>query len=174
MPSDPPPLPAWEVRRSPIHGAGVFAARALNRGEHIIEYLGEKISKAEADRRGRELIEKSRRDGGAAVFIFTLDDEWDLDGDIPENEARHINHSCEPNCEAWNIDNHIWICANRAIEAGEELTYDYGFEFDTWEDHPCRCGSDDCVGFIVARQFRRRVRRELSRRPSTPARDSTD
>jgi SET domain-containing protein len=164
------------VRRSPIHGAGIFAARPIKKGEHIFEYVGERISKAESDRRGLALIEKARRDGGAAVFIFTLDDECDLDGDVPDNVARLINHSCKPNCEAWNIDNHIWICAARPIAAGEELTYDYGFEFDTWEDHPCQCGSHDCVGFIVARQFHRRVRRELSKRTprSTPARPASN
>lgn len=153
-----------EVRCSPIHGSGVFAACDLAKGDRILEYIGEKISKAESERRGLALLERAKVDGGPAVFIFTLDEEWDLDGDLPGNDARLINHSCHPNCEAWNIEGRIWICALRSIKKGEELTYNYGFEFDTWNDHPCRCGSAKCVGYIVAREHWPRLRRELARR----------
>jgi hypothetical protein len=142
----------------------MVAARTIPKGRKIIEYLGEKISKEESDRRGIALHEKSKTDGTAAVFIFTLDDEWDLDGSIDDNLARLINHSCEPNCEAINYDNHIWICAKRRIEAGEELSFDYGFEFEHWEDHPCYCGSEKCVGYIVAECYWPKLKRAITRR----------
>ncbi|MGI8602869.1 MAG: SET domain-containing protein [Verrucomicrobiales bacterium] len=154
----------FEVRRSAIHGTGVFAARDLERGEHVIQYIGERISKAESERRGLALLEKSKANGGAAVFIFSLNDECDLDGDVPDNDAKLINHSCQPNCEACNISDEIWICALRPIKSGEELTFNYGFDFDTWEDHPCRCGSPNCVGYILAREFWPRLRGRPARR----------
>ncbi len=156
--------PAYEIRRSPIHGTGVFAARDLRKGERIVEYRGELISKEESERRGLALMEKARRDGGASVYIFTLDDEWDLDGDQPDNDARLINHSCDPNCEAWNYDNRLFIEAARDIRKGEELGFNYGFSFDTWEDHPCRCGTAQCAGYIVAREEWPKLRRALAAR----------
>lgn len=159
----------YEVRCSEIHGTGVFATRRFKRGERILEYFGEKITKEESERRGLALMEQARTSGGAAVYIFTLDDDWDLDGDVPGNDARLINHSCEPNCTAWIEGDRIFIHARRPIMAGEELTFDYGFSFDTWEDHPCRCGSAKCVGYIVARDQWPRLRRELARRQAGPA-----
>jgi SET domain-containing protein len=154
--------PAYEIRRSLIHGTGVFAARDLRKGERILEYLGERISKDESERRGLALMEKAQHDGGAAVYIFTLDDEWDLDGDQPDNDARLINHSCEPNCDAWNYDSRLFIEARRAIKKGEELGFNYGFSVDTWEDHPCRCGMPKCAGYIVAREEWPKLRRAMA------------
>jgi len=154
--------PAYEIRRSPIHGTGVFAARDLRRGERIVEYLGERITKEESERRGLALLEKSQHDGGAAVYIFTLDDEWDLDGDQPDNDARLINHSCDPNCDAWNYDNRLFIEARRSIKRGEELGFNYGFSVDTWEDHPCRCGTAKCAGYIVDREEWPELRRAIA------------
>jgi len=156
--------PAYEIRRSTIHGTGVFAARDLRRGERIVEYLGERITKEESERRGLALLEKAQTDGGAAVYIFTLDEEWDLDGDQPDNDARLINHSCDPNCEAWNYDNRLFIEAKRAIKKGEELGFNYGFSVDTWEDHPCRCGAARCAGYIVAREEWPQLRKEIAAR----------
>ena len=129
--------PAYEIRRSNIHGTGVFAARDLRKGERILEYLGERISKEESERRGLALMEKAQHDGGAAVYIFTLDDEWDLDGDQPDNDARLINHSCEPNCDAWNYDNRLFIEARRAIKKGEELGFNYGSSLPMWHAQVC-------------------------------------
>lgn len=154
--------PAYEIRRSPIHGTGVFAARDLRKGERIVEYRGERISKEESERRGLALMEKARHDGGAAVYIFTLDEHWDLDGDQPDNDARLINHSCDPNCEAWNYDNQLFIEAARDIKKGEELGFNYGFSVDTWEDHPCRCGTSKCAGYIVAREEWPKLRRAIA------------
>jgi SET domain-containing protein len=140
-----------EVRDSSIHGRGVYATRAIKKDEKIIEYVGELIDKEESDRRAHIQAERAEKHGDAAVYIFTVDDDYDLDGNLPWNTARLINHSCEPNCEAWIDGMRIFIHALRAIKPGEELSFDYGFDVDTWEDHPCRCGKKSCVGHIVSR-----------------------
>ncbi len=142
-----------EVRQSGIHGRGVFATKDIPNEKYIIEYVGEKITKEESDKRGWALFDKAQETGGAAVYIFTLDDDWDLDGDVPENAARLINHSCEPNCEAY-IDGHsIWIAAIREIKSGEELYFNYGFDLENYKDHPCRCGTESCVGYIAGEDY---------------------
>lgn len=151
----------WEVRDSGIHGLGMFARRRIKRGEKVLEYLGEKITKAESNRRGLALYEEASKDGSAAVFIFELNKRYDLDGDIPENAAKHINHSCDPNCEAQNIRGHIWVVALRSIAPGEELTFDYGFGIEHFLEHPCRCGAKGCIGYIVRKDQRRRLQRML-------------
>ncbi len=159
--STPPP---YEVRDSAIHGRGVFAARDLQTDEQILEYIGEKIDKVESERRGRERIDRAAQTGEAAVYIFILNDEQDIDGSGPDNDARLINHSCDPNCEAWNHDTSIWIHALRPIKKGEELSFNYGFEVDTWEEHPCRCGSENCVGYIVVKEHWPQLKKEVARR----------
>jgi hypothetical protein len=136
---------------SPIHGTGGFAKAAIGKGARILEYLGERISKGESLRR----CEQSN------AFIFALNDELDLDGNVPWNPARFINHSCAPNCEAEKDDDHIWIIATRDIRAGEEITFNYGYGLEDYKDYPCRCGSPDCVGYMVAEEFFEHV---LSRR----------
>lgn len=156
--------PLYEIRRSPIHGTGVFAARPIRKGQRIMEYIGEKITKEESERRGLEQMAKAEREGCAAVYIFTLDDEWDLDGNLPENDARLINHSCLPNCEVWDYDGRLFIEAKRSIKAGEELCFNYGFDVETWEDHPCRCGAPNCVGYIVAEEQWPELRRRIAAR----------
>ncbi len=151
--SSKPAKPLWIVRRSAIHRRGVFARTDIPKGEAIIEYLGEKISKAESNRRGLALMDKSAKTGCAGVYIFTLNKKQDLDGDKSWNTARLINHSCEPNGEAFIGRGRIWIHARRDIKAGEELSFNYGFDMETWEDHPCRCGSAKCVGYILDEQY---------------------
>lgn len=139
----------WTVRSSSIHNRGIFARCDIPYDQPIIEYLGEKITKAESTRRGEALVERAKKTGGAAVYVFTLNQRYDIDGAKGHNPARYLNHSCAPNCEAYIIRGRIWIYSLREIKGGEELTYNYGFDVDTWEDHPCRCGTDRCVGFIV-------------------------
>lgn len=131
------------IRSSSIDGTGGFAARDIEAGSHIIEYVGEKINKAESLRRC-ELDNP---------YIFALDEEWDLDGDVAWNPARFLNHSCAPNCEVQNIENHLWVIACRDIQAGEELTFNYGYDLVDYGEHPCRCGTSECVGYIVAEEF---------------------
>lgn len=145
-----PSTRSWTVRTSSIHNRGIFARTDIAKDAPIIEYVGEKITKAESQRRGDALHARSKKTGGAAVYIFTLNKRHDLDGGKGRNPARYINHSCAPNCEAFIGRGRIWIHALRDIKEGEELTYNYGFDVDTWEDHPCRCGSQRCIGYIVA------------------------
>lgn len=139
----------WTVRSSSIHNRGIFAKCDIPYDSPIIEYVGEKITKAESTRRGDALINRAKKTGGAAVYVFTLNQRYDIDGAKGRNPARYINHSCDPNCEAFIIRGRIWIYSLREIKAGEELTYNYGFDADTWDEHPCRCGSKRCVGYIV-------------------------
>lgn len=158
-----------EVRDSGIHGRGVYASRDIPVETQIIEYVGERIGKRESERRANARLEQSQSDGGAAVYIFTLNTRHDLDGDVPWNNARLINHSCDPNCEAWIRGTRIFIHALRNIAAGEELTFDYGFDVDCHEEHPCRCGSPQCVGHIVSRAQWPELRRLLAeKQAATP------
>ncbi len=141
-----------EVRGSVIHGRGVYAMRAIEANEKIIEYVGELVSKDESDKRGVAQHEKAVESGDAAVYIFNVSKKFDIDGDVPWNTARLINHSCDPNCEAIQTGKRIFIHSIREIAEGEELTFDYGFDVECYEDHPCLCGRDGCVGYIVGRE----------------------
>jgi uncharacterized protein len=150
----------WIVaRQSAIHGRGVYARCDIPDGTRVIEYTGERITKAEAHKREQQRLARQKHGGDDCVYIFDLNKKHDLDGRSTRNVARLINHSCAPNCRADNIGGHIWIVARRAIAVGEELTFDYGFPYAEWRLHPCRCGSKRCVGFIVNKEQRWRVRR---------------
>lgn len=153
--------PWIEPAASSIHGRGVYARRAIPYKTRIIEYTGGRITKAEAKRRETARLERQRRGGDGCVYIFDLNNRYDLDGRSTKNVARLINHSCSPNCQAETIRGHVWIIARRDIAAGEELTFDYGFPFKEWRLHPCRCGSRGCVGYIVNKPQRWRVRKLL-------------
>jgi len=148
-----------QARKSAIHGRGVYARQLIPAGTRVLEYTGERITKAEAKRREQERLERQRRGEDSCVYIFELNQRWDLDGRTRKNIARLINHSCAPNCTAENIQGRIWIIAKRDIPPGEELTFDYGFPFNEWRLHPCRCGAPRCPGFIVNSWHRWRVRR---------------
>jgi uncharacterized protein len=136
------------LKESAIHGRGAFARADIGQGTRIIEYVGERISKSES----------LRRCEGNNEFIFAIDEEHDLDGNVSWNPARYVNHSCSPNCEAECDEGHIWIIAMREIAAGEELTFNYGYDLVDYKDYPCRCGSPECVGYIVAEEFFEHVR----------------
>ncbi len=162
--------PAPRVRRSDgnrwvraaassIHGRGAYARELIPDGTRIIEYTGERITKAEASRREARRLARQRRGGDDCVYIFVLNRRYDLDGRTRRNVARLINHSCTPNCRVEIVRGRIWIVARREIAAGDELTFDYGFSFKEWPLHPCRCGSPRCAGFIVAADQRWRLRR---------------
>lgn len=147
---------------SPIHGKGVYARIEVPAGTRIVEYRGERITKVEAHRRERLRLARLARGGDGCVYIFQLNARYDLDGRIRGNVARLINHSCAPNCRAEKIAGKIWIVARRDISAGEELSFDYGYGFKEWRQHPCCCGAPRCVGFIVnagQRWLLRRARR---------------
>ena len=141
------------VGKSPIAGQGLFTAQAIKRGTRIIEYTGEKIPKAESDKR---LAEGNN-------YIFQLNDRYDIDGKVLRNKARYINHSCNPNCTVQLTTRTIWIVALRDITPGEELTYNYGYELDDTPAYPCTCGAETCCGFIVAPPYQEVVRQQRAR-----------
>ena len=134
---------------SPIHGIGGFALRRIRAGTRVIQYLGERIGKQESLRR----CESNNS------FIFSLNEHEDLDGSVSWNPGRFINHSCEPNCDAELVELEIWLVANRDIEAGEEITFNYGYDLIDYREHRCACGSPKCVGYIVAPEFFEHLRR---------------
>jgi len=147
------PGPKIEVRRSPIHGRGVYAARKLLRGERIIEYRGRRISWAQADR-----IPSSDPKDPNHTFLFSLSDgKTVIDAAQGGNAARWINHACDPNCETEETDDgRVFIQAVRDIPRGQELNYDYGLIIDERitptlkRQYLCLCGSPKCRGTMLA------------------------
>jgi len=156
--SDKKEKPWFIVRRSEIHSRGIFARRDIPNDTRILEYTGERVTKAESQRRATARIERAKKTGRAAVFIFDINKKHDIDGGVRGNVARLMNHSCDPNCEAFIMRGRVWIYSRRKIAAGEELTYNYGFDLEHWSEHPCLCGCDNCVGFIVDRKYWRKLR----------------
>jgi hypothetical protein len=125
----------------------------------MIEYGGEKIPKTEAWRREYLRVRRAKRGGDGSVYIFDLNKRWDLDGRFAWNPARLANHSCSPNARMENDRGRLWLIATRRIRDGEEITFDYAFEPDVAEDHPCRCGASICVGVIVKQRARHKWRK---------------
>ncbi len=161
----------WKVKKSKIHGGGVFAQCEIQKNTKIIEYIGEKITKREGDIRSEKRIEKylnSKKTG--SVYIFELNKKYDIDGSFSYNKARYINHSCNPNCEVEIIKGHIWIVSIKNIKKGDELTYDYGYEFDKndYMSHICICGSKNCIGYIISsddwQKYKKYIKKIKSRR----------
>ncbi|MGC6426323.1 MAG: SET domain-containing protein [Akkermansiaceae bacterium] len=140
-----------EVRGSVIHGRGVYATQNIGSEERVIEYVGNLISKEESEKRAWAQFDDAKETGCAAVYIFNLTKKWDLDGNVEWNPARLINHSCDPNCEATQDKKRIYISSIRPIRKDEEITFDYGFDADSYADHPCLCGSENCIGYIVGK-----------------------
>jgi uncharacterized protein len=146
------------VRRSKIQGRGVYASRDIAEGDRIIEYTGRLITNEEADAQCDD--EGMRRHH---TFLFGVDDAFTVDGANGGNEARFINHSCEPNCESVIEGRRVFIDALRDIRAGEEIAYDYWYTTDrgySLEDlrriYPCRCGAATCRGTLARPPRRRR------------------
>jgi uncharacterized protein len=146
------------VRRSKIQGRGVFARSAIAPGERIIEYTGRLITNDEADAQCDD--EAMRRHH---TFLFGVDEKYTVDGAHGGNEARYINHSCEPNCESVVEGRRVFIHALRTIEAGEEIVYDYWYTtdesyslIDLQRIYPCRCHAPTCRGTLARPPRRRR------------------
>lgn len=143
--------PYFEIRSSRIQGRGAFALKRIRKGTRLIEYVGEHVSHDEADRRYDEDGMKRHH-----TFLFTLNRKTVIDAAVAGNEARFINHSCDPNCEAVIEDGHIYIESIRTIQPGAELVYDYQYDRAPDADetdeakYPCRCGSANCRGTILA------------------------
>lgn len=142
--------PRFIVRRSGIHGRGVFARLWIREDETVIEYKGEIVSEAEIERRYPEDM-----DGINHTFVFGVEHDYNIDGGARGNAARWINHSCQPNCDTYEESRRIFVRAFRDIRPGEELTYDYAIEAGEpltqavkarW---PCWCGSKKCRGTVL-------------------------
>ncbi|MFV1994127.1 MAG: SET domain-containing protein, partial [Verrucomicrobiales bacterium] len=155
---------SWKVKKSGIHRRGLFASANIEEGERIIEYVGEKITKAESERRADTQLERAGSKGDGAVYIFTLNKRHDIDGNVERNKARYANHSCDPNCETDIIRGRIWLIALRDIEKGEEIVYNYNFDLELYEDHSCRCGAKRCVGYIVGEEYWKKLKKKIKKK----------
>ena len=140
-----------QVRRSGVHGKGVFALRPIAAGTTIIEYAGEVISWKEALRRHpHDPLDPNH------TFYFHIDDKHVIDGKVGGNSSRWINHACEPNCEAEDADGRIFIKALVDLHPGEELFFDYGLVIDgrhtpaLKKEYECRCGCPGCRHTMLA------------------------
>ncbi len=137
------------VKRSPIHGRGVFAARRLRAGARIIEYTGERLSQDEVDARYDDL------DGDGHTMLFALEDGTTIDATRRGSVARYINHSCEGNCRSVAEGNRVFIEAVRNIQPGTELTYDYQLIVPgrltraERAAYACHCGAESCRGVLL-------------------------
>ena len=143
----------FEVRKSRIQGLGAFATAPIRRGTTLIEYTGERLTPAESDTRYPEVAGERHH-----TFLFAIDDDVVIDAAVNGNEARFINHSCDPNCDAVIEEKRIWIEAIRDIEPGEELAYDYAYELTERHTaaakrrYPCNCGAAKCRGTLLIRK----------------------
>lgn len=142
------PRRRFVVRNSGIHGKGVFATAHIPAGTRLIEYKGERLTEAQADKR-------YANDDNPHTFLFALDDGMVIDATNAGNSARWINHSCAPNCEAVDDEDRIYIETLRAIRPGEELSYNYRIELEERHTpelkrlYQCRCGARHCKGTIL-------------------------
>ncbi|HEY0779740.1 MAG TPA: SET domain-containing protein-lysine N-methyltransferase [Gemmatirosa sp.] len=152
-----PPGAPFALGPSPMHGTGAFAICAIPAGTRLVEYAGERITPAEAERRYPEMP-------GVAYHtqLFAIDgpdgEEVIVDAAVDGNVARFINHSCDPNCDAIVDDGRIWITTVRDVAAGEELAYDYAFVLQERHTpaakrrYPCYCGAATCRRTMLAKK----------------------
>jgi len=143
----------FAVRKSSIHGRGVFALTGIPGGARLVEYKGDRISHEEADERYGEMHENSPH-----TMLFSVNDELVIDATHRGSSARWINHSCSPNCEANEEGGRIFIDTVRVIRPGEELTYDYNLVLDERHTpalkraHVCYCGTRRCRGTLLGKK----------------------
>jgi uncharacterized protein len=143
----------FEIRASPIQGLGAFATEAIPAGSRLIEYIGERLTPEAADARYPDPAGERHH-----TYLFAIDEDIVIDAAVGGNDARFINHSCDPNCDAVVEDGHIWIETIRDVSVGEELAYDYAFVLDERHSpaakrrYPCHCGSARCRGTILAKK----------------------
>ena len=146
--------PYYVVRNSKIHGKGVFAKRPIRKGTQVLEYTGKIVSREEADEIGTTTV-----NGHTHTMLFTIDDDHVIDGNVG-GDAKYINHSCDPNCEAVQYDdNTIFIESLKSIPKGQEITYDYHLEVPgkitdkVKKEYECFCGSPKCRGTQIAQSI---------------------
>tara|TARA_B100000965_G_C19238376_1_gene603227 strand:+ start:141 stop:614 length:474 start_codon:yes stop_codon:yes gene_type:complete len=146
----------YKIKKSNIDKRGLYATKNINAGEKIIEYKGKLISKKESQ-------QNSKFDNSKDIYLFNVNEKWDLDGAWSFNTARLINHSCNPNCEVEGKGLKLWIRAIKDIKKDEELSYDYGFSYskEDLKNFVCRCGSKNCCGYIVREPSRWRINKKF-------------
>ncbi len=154
----------YTIKKSKIHGKGVFAKCDIKAGTKIMEYLGDLLGKDEANERGLAYEEEALETKDGSVYIFELDEDLFIDGKVDYNDAKYINHSCDTNCEAVQEGNQIFFYATKDIFAGEELLFNYGYALEHFLDHKCKCGSPNCCGYIVSVEDRAKLRKLLQNR----------
>ena len=150
----------YKIKKSKIDnkGRGLYASRDIKKGTKIINYIGKIITNEEAD-------ESSKYDNKKRIYLFSLNNKFSLDGDFSYNIAGLVNHSCDNNCDYNGKGLKIWITAIRDIKKGEEITCDYGFSFDEdYKQFPCKCGSNNCCGYIIREESRWRIRKKKKRK----------
>jgi peptide deformylase len=149
------------IRKSGIHGCGCYTTGPIKEGAHIVEYTGTRLSKEQADD-----LYSDRPD----TYLFCIGEgEYVVDGD---SVAAFINHCCDPNCEADELDEHIWILALRDIAADEELTYDYNlYDGDDDDEALCRCGAKGCRGTMYGEEEIERRAKEVKKTEQAPEKD---
>ena len=147
----------FEIRESPMQGLGAFATEPIPAGIRLIEYAGERLTPAEAEARYPDVPGERHH-----TYLFAIDDddgnEVVVDAAVNGNDARFINHSCAPNCDAVVEGGRIWIETILDVAVGDELAYDYAYVLD--ERHtpaakrrfPCHCGAPTCRGTILAKK----------------------
>ncbi len=145
-------MPRLIIRSSDIHAAGCFALDAIHKGTRVLEYTGERISKAQGD---------DRYEGRPFTYLFGVGDgDVVIDG---HGMAMFVNHSCDPNCETEEEDGRVYIESIKDIAPGEELTYDY-YLYDGDDDAPCSCGSKQCRGSMYSPEELKKKRRAEARK----------
>ena len=147
----------YRVKKSNIdrNGQGLYAIKDIKEGTRIIDYVGKIITKKKTE-------ESEKFDNSKPIYLFNLNTRHDLDGDVSWNTARLINHSCLNNCDFEGKGLKLWVTTIRDIKKGEELTCDYGFSYDLdYKQFPCKCGSKNCVGYIVREGSRWRINKKI-------------
>ena len=147
----------YKVKNSNIDKRGLCASKDIKPGVKIIGYVGKLITKKETE-------QNLKFDNKKDIYLFNINEKYDLDGDFKWNTARLINHSCNPNCEVEGEGLKLWISSLRKIKKGEELSYDYGFGYDAdYKQFPCKCQSMNCVGYIVREGSRWRINKKFKK-----------
>jgi len=147
----------YKIKKSNIDkkGRGLYATKDIKEGTRIIDYVGKIITKKQTE-------ESEKFDNAKPIYLFNLNNKYDLDGDVSWNTARLINHSCSNNSDYNGTGLKLWVTAIKHIKKGEEITADYGFGYDEdYKQFPCKCGSKNCVGYIVRENSRWRINRKF-------------
>ena len=145
----------YKIKNSNIDKKGLYASKDIKAGATIINYKGKLITNSE--------VEKNPKfDNDKDIYLFDINKRYSLDGDFSWNDARLINHSCNPNCEVDGKGYKIWITAIKDIKKNQEFTYDYGCGYDEdYKQFPCKCRAKNCCGYIVRSESRWRINKKF-------------